>query len=114
MIKFSTLLLSTLLLSPSWSYGGSNKILPFNTSKLSLLAIATQTYTPVRGTRVSLIKPEGFTPAKNYSGFEQNNTGAGIMITEMPAPYSQIAPGLNAANLKTRGMALLKKESITI
>ena len=36
------------------------------------------------------------------------------MITEMPAPYSQIAPGLNATNLKTRGMTLLKKESITI
>jgi hypothetical protein len=32
----------------------------------------------------------------------------------MPAPYTQIASGLNAANLKTRGMTLLKKQSISI
>lgn len=75
---------------------------------------ASQNYTPVRATRVSLIKPEGFTEAKNFSGFQQDSTGASIVVTELPAPYSQIASGFTAENLKSRRMTLLSQKDITI
>ena len=139
-MKFLVLALSALWLSPTWGYSGSKNTSPreiipatlqvsasnvrqlhSTATTLSMipidsdqLLVASQPHTPVPATRVSLIKPKGFTAAKNFSGFEQTNTGASIIITEMPAPYTQIASGLNAANLKTRGMTLRKKQSITI
>lgn len=73
-----------------------------------------QEYTAVKGTKISLIKPEGFTEADNFSGFEQVQTGSSIMVTEMPAAYSKVAPAFSAENLQSRGMTLLSKEELPI
>lgn len=139
-MKFLILTFSTLLLSLTWSYSGREVTFhrspdPFtlnaSTSNVSLthltattlfitpinkkqLIIANQNYTTVRGTRISLIKPEGFTEAKNFPGFQQTDTGASIVVTEMPAPYSQIASTFNTKKLKNRGMTLLRRQNFTI
>ncbi len=76
--------------------------------------LSSQEYTAVQGTKISLIKPDGFTVAVNFSGFQQLDTGASILVTEIPGSYSQITAGFTAENLKTRGMTLLSKEDVTI
>jgi len=77
------------------------------------LAIAqTAKHVRVPGTRCTLIPPAGFEPATNFGGFMNANTGASIMISEMPVPYQQTAAGFTAEALGSRGMNMLSKETV--
>jgi hypothetical protein len=71
-------------------------------------------YTTVRGSKISLIKPDGFTAASTFPGFQQESSGASIVVTEIPGPYSKVTSGFNAATLKTREITLVSKENIQI
>jgi hypothetical protein len=71
-------------------------------------------YADVRGSKVSLIKPQGFTTADTFPGFQQDSTQASIVVTELPASYQQAVAGFTAANLKTRGMTQIGREQITV
>jgi hypothetical protein len=73
-----------------------------------------QTEIPIKvsGTKCSLIPPGGFAAATTFSGFQNAETGASIMINEIPAPFQSIADGFTAEGLKSRGMTLIKKETI--
>jgi hypothetical protein len=73
-----------------------------------------QAYTEVRGTKVSLIKPSGFTTATTFPGFQQDSTQASIVVTEIPGAYQQVTADFTAANLKTRGMNQLSRDNVTI
>jgi hypothetical protein len=73
-----------------------------------------RSYTDVRGSKVSLITPSGFTAADTFPGFQQDSTQASIVVTELPASYQQAVAGFTAANLKTRGMTQIGKEQMTI
>jgi hypothetical protein len=75
---------------------------------------ADRAYTDVRGSKVSLIKPTGFTTADKFPGFQQDSTQGSIVVTEIPASYQQVVVGFTAANLKTRGMTQIGREKITI
>jgi hypothetical protein len=66
----------------------------------------------VSGTRCSLIPPSGFVAATTFSGFQNVETGTSIMINELPAPYQSLVDGFTAEALKSRGMTLIKKETI--
>lgn len=66
----------------------------------------------VSGTKCSLIPPNGFVAATTFSGFQNAETGASIMINELPAPYQTLVDGFTAEALKSRGMILLKKQTI--
>lgn len=66
----------------------------------------------VLGTKCSLIPPSGFIAATTFSGFQNAETGASIMINELPAPYQSLVDGFTAEALKSRGMALVKKQTI--
>jgi len=68
----------------------------------------------IRGTRVALERPEGFTEAPNFPGFLQASTNSSVMVTEIPGPFSKIAGAFTAENLKSRGMNLKSKKSTTI
>lgn len=70
------------------------------------LAAAPQT---VPGSRVSMEMPEGFEKAGNFSGFQNPQKRASIMVTEMPGPYAQITAGFDNEHLSTRGMSLCSK-----
>lgn len=71
---------------------------------------------PVRvpGTKVSLTPPAGFVASDRFAGFQNAETGSSIVITEMPAPASQLRASLSAANLQARGMTLKGSEPVTI
>ncbi len=73
-----------------------------------------QAYTDVRGSKVSLIKPPGFTSADTFTGFQQDSTQASIVVTEIPAGYLQAVAGFTPAHLKTRGMTQIGREKIII
>lgn len=68
----------------------------------------------VKGTKINLLKPEGFIESTNFPGFQQNTTGATIVVTEFPGPYTDIASGFTQENLKPRGMNLISKENISV
>jgi hypothetical protein len=72
--------------------------------------------TKVPGTTVELAPPEGFQPSKFFPGFEQQQTGATILVTEMPIPKAEnaIAQLSSAQALKTRGMDLIESKDMTI
>src|SRR5689334_3727314 len=67
---------------------------------------------PIPGTKYSLVPPEGFEAATSFSGFQDKATGSSIMISEIPAPYQQMADGFTAEALKSRGMTLVSKDVI--
>ena len=72
----------------------------------------TEKLVKVLGTKCSLIPPSGFIAATTFSGFQNAETGASIMINELPAPYQSLVDGFTAEALKSRGMALVKKQTI--
>jgi hypothetical protein len=68
----------------------------------------------VPGTRVSLEPPAGFEPAARFPGFQQPDTAASIMVTEIPGPFGKVRGGMNREGLASRGMTLLHSEPATI
>lgn len=65
----------------------------------------------VRGTNVSLLPPIGWGPAAEFPGYLHEASTSSVMITEIPAPYSELLKGFsNEAELKKRGMTLLTSE----
>lgn len=66
----------------------------------------------VSGTKIAIIPPENFGKGVGFSGFQQAENNASIIITTMPAPYDALEKGFTAETLKSRGMTLLKKEAI--
>ncbi|MET4107154.1 hypothetical protein [Hymenobacter sp. UYP22] len=83
-----------------------------------LLPVAASAQTPehavVPGTKISLIPPTGFTAARSFSGFEQPDAAASIMISDIPGPVQQMKAGMTPAALATRGMKLLRTEPVTL
>jgi hypothetical protein len=68
----------------------------------------------VPGTKVSLVPPTGLKPSERFPGFLDEETSSSIVITEMPAPYSEIADGFTKEALAMRGMNLLSRREISI
>lgn len=74
----------------------------------------TEAHVPIEGTKISLVPPVNFTVAANFAGFQQNSTGASIMIVDVPAPFSEIMTAFTKEGLQTQGMELLEKEELII
>jgi len=81
---------------------------------IGTLAAADAATTRVRGTRVEMERPAGFVDAANFSGFQHAEDGSSIMVTEMPAPYTQATAGFNADGLASRGMKLVSKQGVKV
>jgi hypothetical protein len=70
----------------------------------------------VPGTSVQIAPPQGFQPSKLFPGFEQQQTGASILVTELPIPKAQniITQFTSAKVLQSRGMTLIESKDIII
>lgn len=69
----------------------------------------------VKGTRVWIIPPHGFSESTTFKGFKPvNSESSMIMINEIPGPYSEIIKGFTENRLATGGMKLKQKESILV
>lgn len=73
---------------------------------------ATAAPVAVPGTRVTLEPPAGFTLAERFPGFQRARDHASIMITELPAPASEIRQSMTRDNLAQRGMTLLESQTV--
>ncbi|HUH73510.1 MAG TPA: hypothetical protein VLZ75_03790 [Chitinophagales bacterium] len=67
----------------------------------------------IKGTKISLIPPKDFKSSKNFLGLEHNESGSSIMITEVPAGFSEISKGITQENLLQNGVVAEKIESLT-
>lgn len=66
----------------------------------------------ISGTKYSIVPPEGFSTASNFSGFQNVEKGSSIMITELPNSYFKMSDAFTPEALKTKGMILKSKEEI--
>jgi hypothetical protein len=100
MMKILTVIL--LLLSLGISGSGQNKDSPKQDATIA-------------GTRISLRTPDGFTPSTQFSGYWQESMGSSIIVTEFPAPFSEILSGFsNPSELSKRGMSLLSRRGVEV
>ncbi|SKC86894.1 hypothetical protein [Ohtaekwangia koreensis] len=74
----------------------------------------TDNHKQITGTKFFLIPPPGFISATSFQGFQQINSGASLLVMEMPGPFSESTKGFNEQGLKTQGVILKKKEVINI
>lgn len=68
----------------------------------------------VPGTAVTLTPPVGFSAASQFTGFQNEKSGASIAVTEVPAPVRQLLDGLDAPKLATQGMKLIASSEVTV
>lgn len=75
-------------------------------------------FSKVPGTAVQIAPPEGFQPSKLFLGFEQQDTGASILVTELPIPKAEVPKVLDklnsAAALGSRGMRMIESKEIVV
>jgi uncharacterized protein YciI len=68
----------------------------------------------IPGTKCSLIPPAGFVAIKNSGGFEDPQSGATIMVNELPASYQESAMGFGEEKLAAMGMTLVSKKTLDV
>src|SRR5262245_16814003 len=68
----------------------------------------------VPGTRVSLSPPEGFSPARQYPGFESTDPAGSIMVTELPGSSLDMIRSMTPPALASQGMTLVSARDISL
>ena len=87
-------------------------IILFSVLLISIFSFGQTSSVLIPGTKYSMIPPEGFILSTSFSGFQNNETGASIMIMDIPTSYSSLVQGFTKEALKTKGMNLLSKENV--
>lgn len=87
-------------------------IILFGLLLISIFSFGQTSQILIPGTKYSMIPPEGFILSTSFSGFQNNETGASIMIMDIPTSYSSLVIGFTKEALKTKGMNLLSKENV--
>lgn len=72
----------------------------------------TDSLVKVPGTRCSLIPPEAFVAATEFSGFLNEEIGASILVNEVGLPYQQVQDVFTAEALKQKGIAFVGKQTV--
>jgi hypothetical protein len=88
--------------------------LPISFANPSSLAFAQPKLVKVPGTKASLVPPASLKPTDRFPGFMDDETSSSIVITEIPAPYSEMTAGFTKEALATKGMNLLSKKEISL
>lgn len=66
----------------------------------------------VPGTRASLQPPAGFSASQRFPGFERQSAQASIVITELPAPATEVMKGMTKDALAGKGMDVLSSTPV--
>ncbi|MGB3151392.1 MAG: hypothetical protein WBB27_12090 [Maribacter sp.] len=83
-------------------------------AQTTITNFVTEAHIQVDGTKISLVPPANFTTAENFSGFQQNESGASIMVLDIPGPFSEVSKGFTEEGLKTQGMQLVATEELLL
>ena len=68
----------------------------------------------VPGTRVKLVAPPGHEAGRGFLGYSWPETGASLIVLEMPGPYAETAKGFDKAGLERGGMKLLERKETKV
>ncbi len=68
----------------------------------------------ISGTKISIIPPKGFITAQNFLGLQQTQSGASIMIVDLPAAFSESAKGLTKEGFLSQGVEVKEIENLTL
>jgi hypothetical protein len=68
----------------------------------------------IKGTKISLIAPKGFTDGLNFLGLQQTESGSSIIILDIPGPYSETSKAMTKENMLSKGVEMKKIENLTI
>ena len=79
---------------------------------LSPLVVAAPVAVP--GTTVTLDAPTGFVAAERFPGFQREDLGASIMVTELPAPADDMKKAMTKDALASRGMTLHSAQTVKV
>ena len=66
----------------------------------------------ISGTKCSIVPPKDFSVSTSFSGLQNVEKGASIMISELPTSYQSMSDNITADALKAKGMMLISKEII--
>jgi hypothetical protein len=80
--------------------------------QMELRTELTDAHTAITGTKISMVPPEGFTNAANFSGFQQDESGASIMVLDIPGPFSEVSKAFTEEGLKSQGMTFISSEKL--
>jgi len=72
----------------------------------------TENHIAVKGTHCALAPPEGFVIADRFNGFQNNTTGATIMVNEIPEYYNKIIAGLTSEAFLKQKIVINKTEKV--
>lgn len=75
--------------------------------------VLTAGHLPVSGTKVSLIPPNGFEKAANFTGFQQTQSGSSIMVMSIPGPAAKVQAGLSKEAFMSQGVEISEIEKLT-
>ena len=99
------------------------KILFFTLSSLIFTTVFGQTKTintltaehiNIEGTKISLIPPNGFIKATNFSGLQQNQSGSTIMVLDIPGPFSETSKGLTKEGFSSQGVEVKEIKNLIL
>lgn len=66
----------------------------------------------VRGTRVLVRLPPGFSPATSFAGFQDPERGLALMVSELSAPFEVVSAGFeDGGTLEGQGMKVLRRRT---
>lgn len=68
----------------------------------------------VPGTGVRLAPPPHFAAARQFAGFQDPESGASIVVTEIPGPASVVRGGMTREGLASRGMNLIESSAVEV
>ncbi len=74
----------------------------------------TENHQYVKGTKISIIPPEGFTDGLNFLGLQQSESGSSIMILDIPGPYSETSKAITKEGMLSKGVEVSKIENFTV
>lgn len=74
----------------------------------------TKNHQYIKGTKISIIAPEGFTNGLNFLGLQQSESGSSIMVLDIPEPYSETSKGITKESMLSKGVEVNKIETLTI
>lgn len=66
----------------------------------------------ISGTKCSILPPKDFLVSTSFSGLQNIEKGASIMINELPTSYQYMSDNITADALKAKGMMLISKKII--
>jgi hypothetical protein len=89
--------------------------LVFGQVEVQIMNLQSDKHVRLKGSTLNIIVPEGFVASSNFVGFQQQESGSSIVLNHIEnAPYEEMINGFTKEALATRGVRLIKTDSVNI